>query len=283
MKIIDGQEIAKNILRKLKREVDKFKQQGKILKLACVLVGDDKASLSFIKRKERFCQDIGIEFKLFQFLKKIEENILIKELKTIQSDKTLSGLIVQLPLPKRLNQIKILETINPDLDVDCLTPQNLGLLAAGVPRILPPTASAILHILKFYKIKLSGKHTVIVGRGDLVGKPLAILLTQEKNTVTSCNKYTKNLAATTRQADILISAVGKRNLITGKMVKSGSVVLDAGIVFYKGKINGDVRFNEVKKKAKLISTVPGGVGPVMVAKLLENVVFLTKNKFHVLF
>lgn len=275
--IIDGHKIAQDILGKLKRQVDKLRAEGKIFKLTCVLVGRDSASLSFIKRKEKSCQELGIKFKLFQFSYDIPENDLIRRLYEIQKDETLSGLIVQLPLPKGLNQVKILEVINPKLDVDCLVPENLGRLTAGAPKILPPTASAILHILKFHKIKLLGKHIVIIGRGDLVGKPLAILLTQEKNTVTSCNKYTKNLAAITCQADILISAVGKRNLITGKMVKKGAIVLDAGTSFCQGKICGDVEFEEVRKKAKLISPVPGGVGPVMVAKLIENLLLVGKK------
>ncbi|MEW6408176.1 MAG: tetrahydrofolate dehydrogenase/cyclohydrolase catalytic domain-containing protein [Patescibacteria group bacterium] len=275
--VIDGQKIAADILKKLKAKINKLKKQGKTLKLACVLVGKDSASLSFIRRKEKSCQELGIDFKLFRFSEDIQQNILIEKIKNIQRDQSLSGLIVQLPLPKNINQFKVLAQIKPELDVDCLAPENLGRLTAGRPLVLPPTASAILHILKFYKIKLSGKYIVVVGRGNLVGKPLAILLTQEKNTVTSCNKYTKNLAKITLQADILISAVGKRNLITGKMAKKGAVVLDAGTVFYKGKINGDVKFNEVKKKAKLISSVPGGVGPVMVVMLLKNILILAKK------
>lgn len=277
MKIIDGRKIAQDILEKLKKEVALLARQGKILKLACVLVGNDPASLSFIKRKEKSCLNLGIEFKLFKFSQNIGENVLINEIKKIQNNENLSGIIVQLPLPKKINQNKVLEAVDPKLDVDCLTSVNFGKLTVGNPLVLPPTAAAILHILKIYKIKLSGRHIVIVGRGDLVGKPLAILLIQEKNTTTSCNRYTKNLGNLTRQADILITAVGKPNLIRGVMVKSGVIVLDAGASFYKGKICGDVKFDEIKKKAKLISPVPGGVGPVGVAKLLENIIILNKK------
>lgn len=276
--IIDGRKIAANILEKLKREVSQLGKQGKSLKLACVLVGRDQASLSFIRRKEKSCQDLGIEFELFQFPSTIDEGILIEKIRAIQDDSLLSGVIIQLPLPKKLNQLRVLEAVRPELDVDCLTPTNWGKLVVGAPLVLPPTASAILHILKIHKIKLSGKHIVIVGRGDLVGKPLAVLLTQEKNTVTSCNKYTKDLGTITQQADILISGAGVPNLITGGMVKKGAVVLDAGTSFYRGKLCGDVKFDEVKNIVRLISSVPGGVGPVGVAKLLENTVLLAKIK-----
>jgi methylenetetrahydrofolate dehydrogenase (NADP+)/methenyltetrahydrofolate cyclohydrolase len=281
MEIIDGRKIADEILQKLKKEVAMLKTKGKKLKLACVLVGKDSASLSFIKRKEISCRDIGIDFQLFKFAQNIREKKLIKEIKKIQEDKFLSGLIIQLPLPKQLLQAEVLETIKPTFDVDCLAPENLGRLAFGRPEILPPAAAAILHILKIYNIKLQGKHIVIVGRGDLVGKPLAILLTQEKCTVTSCNKYTKNLARVTREADILVSCAGVPNLISKKMVKTKASVLDAGVCTSHGKICGDIKFDEIKRKANLISPVPGGIGPVMVAMLLYNVIKLTKKLLRV--
>lgn len=277
-KIINGQKIAWDISKRLKKEIKSFKKRGETLKIACVLVGEDKSSLSFIRRKEKTCSDLGIDFELFKFQKTISQKELIRKINVIQKDKDLSGLIIQLPLPKKFKTHQILEEINPDLDIDCLTSVNLGKLAIGNPVILPPTVGAILDILKRYKINFKGKHIVIVGRGDLVGKPLAILLTQEKNTITSCNKYTKNLSKFTKEADILISGAGQANLITGSMIKKGAVVLDAGTDFLNKKLVGDVKFKEVAKKASLISPVPGGIGPVMVVKLLENVVNLAKRR-----
>lgn len=271
--IINGQKIATGILRRIKKEVNILRRRRKHLKLACVLVGRDRASLSFIRRKEKSCREVGIDFRLCQMPKSVKQETLIRKIKKIQEEKNLSGFILQLPLPKRLNQPEVIKAIRPDLDIDCLTPENLGKLAIGAPVFLPPTASAILHLLKIYKIRFLKRHIVVVGRGDLVGKPLAILLIQEKNTVTSCTKYTKNLGAIVRQADILITAAGVPNLIKGEMVKTGAVVLDAGTSYYRGHICGDVKFEEVKKKVRLISPVPGGVGPVMVAKLLENALY----------
>jgi methylenetetrahydrofolate dehydrogenase (NADP+)/methenyltetrahydrofolate cyclohydrolase len=280
MIIIDGQKEAKRILEKIKKQMNVFKKQAIKLKLVAILVGENKSSLSFIKKKEELCKKIGIKFELFKFEKDIEENNLCRKIKIIQEEKDLSGLIVQLPLPSFLNARTVLEQIKPEYDVDCLTSFNLGKLTAGIYTILPPTPAACLHLLRAQKISILGKHVVVVGRGDLVGKPLGVLLTQEKNTITLCNEYTKNLAKFTRQADILITAVGVPHLISGKMVKKGVVVLDAGINFKNRKLYGDCKFNEVAKKASFITPVPGGVGPVTVVKLLENVLKLAeRNNF----
>lgn len=274
-KIINGKEISQEIFKKLRR---KIKRQKMSLKLAVVLVGDDKASLSFIRKKEEACENVGINFELFKFPKNIKEKDLFRKLKIIQNDKNLSGLVIQLPLAKHLNTRSVLEGIRPELDVDCLTSYNLGKLTAGMASILPPTAAACLHLIKEYKIDLVGKHVVIVGRGDLVGKPLSILLTQDKNTITVCNKYTKNLKDFTLQADILISATGVVNLIKKEMLSKGVVVLDAGVGFKRNKISGDCDFDDILERVRLITPVPGGIGPVTVAKLLENIVELQKTK-----
>lgn len=271
LKIINGKEISQKIFKKLERKV---KRQKLSLKLAVILIGNDKASISFIRKKERACRNIGIDFELFKFPGSIDGKKLSQKIRIIQDDKKLSGLVIQLPLPRHINTRKILEGINPELDVDCLTSYNLGKLTAGIPNILSPTASACLHLLKRYKVDLTGKHVVIIGRGDLVGKPLSIILTQDKNTITVCNKYTKNLKNFVLQADILISATGTVNLIKKSMIKKGAVVLDAGVGFKNGKISGDCNFKGILNKVKLITPVPGGVGPVTVAKLLENIVKL---------
>lgn len=274
MIIIDGQKEAKKILQKIKIKIENAKKKGITLKLVALLVGKDRASLSFIKKKEELCRSVGIGFELFQFSEDIEEAVLCRKIEIIQEKKDISGLVIQLPLPRHLDMRNILEKIKPIYDVDCLTSFNLGKLTAGIPKILPPAPAALLHLLNTYKISLLGKHIVIIGRGDLVGKPLGILLTQEKNTLTLCNKYTKNLEKFTKQADILIAAAGVPHLISGKMVKKGVVALDVGISFKNRKIYGDCNFKEISKKASFITPVPGGVGPVMVVKLLENVVKL---------
>lgn len=275
MEIINGTAIANEILKNIKTKVSEMYKKGKTLKIICVLVGNDKSSLSFIRKKQISCEEVGIKFELKQFEERISEEQLLKEIAVIE-ESTINGMIIQLPLPKHINKTRILSSVNPKLDVDCLVPANLGLLVSGDSQILPPAAAAVLHILKEYKINLSGKHIVIVGRGDLVGKPLAILLTHRECTITSCNRHTKSLAEITKQADILVSCAGVAKLITREMVKSGAVILDVGTNHVDGKLCGDVDFEHVKTVVNLITPVPGGVGPVMVAKLLENVLILNK-------
>lgn len=276
--IIDGKKISQKIFNRLEKQARVLKKQSTVLKLAVVLVGNDKASVSFIKKKEEACNRIGIDFELYKFTKDINTGNLSKKINIIQNDKELSGLVIQLPLPYRINTRNILEEIKPALDVDCLTSYNQGKLTTGIPIILPPTAAACTHLLDEYKVNLIGKHVVIVGRGDLVGKPLSIILTQDRNTITVCNKYTRKLKDIVLQADILITATGTVNLIKGDMVKRGVIVLDAGIGFKGKKLYGDCNFKSVSKKARLITPVPGGVGPVTVAKLLENIFKLQKVK-----
>lgn len=275
-KIIDGKKVAENLFNTLKRKAKKLEKESIKLKLAVVLVGDDKASVSFIRKKEEACQAVGIDFELFTFPEDINENNLSRKIDVIQNDKKLSGLVIQLPLPSKINTRNILEKIKPEFDVDCLTSSNQGKLTADMPIVLPPTAAACLHLLDKYSVNLIGKHVVIVGRGDLVGKPLGIILTQDKNTITVCNKHTKNLKKITLQADILITGTGVVHLIKGDMVKNGVVVIDAGTGFRGKKLYGDCDFEPIYKRAKLITPVPGGVGPVTVAKLLENIFDLRK-------
>jgi len=277
-KIIDGKKAAQKIFEKLKRKAKKLAKDNIKLKLAVVLVGDDRASVSFIRKKEEACLEVGIDFELFTFPKSIDEDNLLKKIDIIQNDKQLSGLVIQLPLPNKINSRNVLERIKPELDVDCLTSFNQGKLTADMPIALPPTAAACLHLLDEYKVNLVGKYVVIVGRGDLVGKPLGIILTQDKNTITVCNKHTKNLKAITLQADVLITGTGVVHLVKDDMVKNGVVIIDAGTGFKGKKLYGDCDFKSIYNKARLITPVPGGVGPVTVAKLLENIFDLQKLK-----
>jgi methylenetetrahydrofolate dehydrogenase (NADP+)/methenyltetrahydrofolate cyclohydrolase len=274
MKILDGRKLAEEILKKVKKEV-----QNKHLKLrlAVILAGDDPVSEIFINQKERACEKTGIDFKLFQFPSKIKFHALKKEIEKITRNPQNSGIIVQLPLPKKLNVQEILNLIPQEKDVDILSEKSLGKFYQGRIKIMPPTVKGILHLLEKYRITLERKNIVIVGAGRLVGNPLAIQLLQEKATLAVLNEFTRDASSFTKKADILVSAVGKPNLIKGKMVKNRTIVIDAGTVLKGNKLSGDVDFKSVSKKASYITPVPGGVGPLTVAFLLENLVKLNKK------
>ncbi len=266
--LVNGKKIAEQILKRVKATIIKRRLRPS---LAIILIGNNAASLTYIKNKQEAAKRIGIKVQIYRLASTLTTSQVIKKIKSVTRQK-LSGLIVQLPLPKKMNTRKILNAIPAELDVDFLTYISLGQLASAENKLEPPTPSAILEILKYYKIPLAGKKVVVVGRGWLIGRPLTNLLMKLPVTITICGKSTKNLAAHTKKADILISAVGKRNLIKASMVKKGAVVIDAGFVMYKGKICGDVDVKAMACKAKLVTPTPGGVGPITVAKLLYNVV-----------
>lgn len=270
--IVDGNKIASQILQKLVQQVKILKKKKINPCLGVILVGQDKPSRTYIRKKKEACQLVGIDFVLKKYSARISTKKLINELKKIQNLKKLSGLIIQLPLPRHINTNEVLQYLDPQIDVDCLTETNLGKLISGSYQMEPPTPGAILEILRYYKVDLVGKRVVLIGAGSLIGRPLANLLFLQQATVTVCNKTTKNIKKITREADILISGVGKYNLIRGSMVKKGVKIIDAGVSFHRGKMYGDINFKEIKKKASLITPMPGGVGPITVAKLLENVV-----------
>lgn len=276
-KIVDGKKIANIILNRLQGEVGILKQQGIVPKLGVFLVGEEKSSHTYVDKKREVCQNVGVDFLLKKFPNNITEGELIEFLKDIQANENLTGLIVQLPLPKHIDVDRVIRNIDYEIDVDCLTEINLGKLVTGNYCMIPPTPGAILEILKYYDIELKGKKVVLIGTGDLIGRPLANLLFHKKATVTACNSSTKNIEEFTKKADIIISGVGKYNLITGDDVKRGAVVIDAGVCFVKGKMYGDINFDEIKKKASLITPTPGGVGPLTVIKLIENTVKCAKK------
>ncbi len=271
-KIIDGNQLSQNILTSLKSKVRDLSQDGIIPKLAIVYVGNDRPSQTYIKKKEAAAQSVGIDFELHKYDAETSKEKIIAEIKKIQTDPHLSGLIVQLPLPEPLFTTEVLNTIEPDRDVDCMTDAQLGKLVMKTNTLVPPTPGAVLEILESLNIEVKGKHVVIVGAGALVGKPLAIMLLNKQATVSVCNSETKNLKSITKKADILVSAVGKKDLITKSHIKKGCVVIDTGIVFVDKKMYGDVDFKKVSKKASYITPVPGGVGPITVALLLKNTV-----------
>jgi methylenetetrahydrofolate dehydrogenase (NADP+)/methenyltetrahydrofolate cyclohydrolase len=277
MKILDGKKLASDIQREIKTEILALKEKSLVPGLAVILIGHDSASEIYVRNKERACRELGIYSEVHRLEDNISENEILNLIKKLNSDQKIHGLLVQLPLPKNLNEQKIIEAIDPRKDVDCFHPENIGKLFLNNARFLPCTPAGILEIFKKYSIEVSGKDCVIVGASNIVGKPLAIMLANAGATVTNCNAETKNLKEKVLSADILVSAVGKINLITADMVKSGSVIMDVGMNRNSGgKIIGDVDFEAVKDIAGAITPVPGGVGPMTVAMLAKNTLIAFK-------
>ncbi|PIT90658.1 MAG: bifunctional methylenetetrahydrofolate dehydrogenase/methenyltetrahydrofolate cyclohydrolase [Candidatus Komeilibacteria bacterium CG10_big_fil_rev_8_21_14_0_10_41_13] len=275
--IVNGRKISQDILNRLKDVVASFERKPV---LAVVIVGNDKPSHNYVNKKGEAAATVGLDFLKFDYGEDITKEELIKEIKDIQSDYDLSGLIVQLPLPGQLRDFtkEVVNQIDIKVDVDCLSDQSHLDIAACKNLLLPPTASAVFQILDDYDVSLEDKKICLVGKGELVGKPLAEILKCRNLDFTICDSLTENLKEETLRADILITGVGKKNLITEEMVKEKAVVIDAGVCFEKGKMFGDVDFENIKDKASLITPVPGGVGPITVAKLLENVVSSFKRR-----
>jgi len=278
MKILDGKKLAEKILAGLKKKVSKGKKKPI---LGMVLVGNDPASKVYVKNKKSACERVGIISKEIMLEENISQNKLIGEIEKLNRDKNITGIIVQLPLPKRIDRYKILESIDPKKDADCLHHRNFGrFLQVGEKKsvVIPATAIGAIRLLEEYKIPFSGKYAVVVGYSDIVGKPLTEMLLDRGATVTVCHDKTRNLGKYTSQADILAVATGVRGLIKESMVKKGAVVIDAGIHRDKNKkIYGDADFISVSKKASYITPVPGGIGPMTVAMLLWNTVRLAEK------
>jgi methylenetetrahydrofolate dehydrogenase (NADP+)/methenyltetrahydrofolate cyclohydrolase len=266
--ILDGKKLAEEILDELRKKIKKLSP----IRLAVVLVGDNPASLNFIKQKQKAAIKIGVDFGLYKFKKNIKEDSLIKELNKVIKNRTNNGIVIQLPLPKHLDVQKILNIIPQEKDVDALSVDNY--------LVEPPAASGIIKIIREYKIKIKNKRVVIVGKGRLVGGPLALMMEKNGGKTIVCDKNTKNLASQTIKADILISAAGKPHLIKENMVKKGAVVIDAGFSKVNNKLTGDVDFERVKKKTSYITPVPGGVGPLTVAMLFSNLIKLAKLQIN---
>ena len=273
-KILNGKELSEKILGNLKKKVKKSKLK---LRLAVIQVGENSVSQIFINQKKKACEKTGINFKLFKFPAKISVLEFKKEIEKIVKSQVISGVIIQLPLPKKFLPEEFLNLIPEEKDIDVLSEKSLGKFYQGTLKILPPTVNGILYLLKSYKIGSIGKNVVIVGAGRLVGFPLATQLLKEKATLSVLNEWTRDASSFTKKADILISGVGKPNLIKGNVVKKGVVAIDAGTSMKDGKLIGDVDFKSVSEKASYITPVPGGVGPLTVACLLENLIKLNKN------
>jgi len=271
MILLNGKKLSEKILINLKRIVKKSNLK---LTLAVIQVGENPVSQIFINQKKKACEKTGLNFKLFKFPVKIGMLELKREIEKIVKNPENSGIIIQLPLPKKFLPEEFLNLIPEEKDIDVLSEGSLGKFYQGTLKVLPPTVQGILYLLKNYKIELRGKDVVIVGAGRLVGFPLAIQLLREKATVSVLNEFTRDTPFFTKKADILVSGVGWPNLIRGDILKKGVVVIDAGTSMKKGRLVGDVDFKSVSKKASYITPVPGGVGPMTVACLLENLVKL---------
>lgn len=275
-KIIDGRAVAKNLKEEVKKEVAELKEKHNCSpSLVAVQVGENPASESYLKSQKRGCEAVGIDYQVEQLPREITEQDLIKFIQEKNQDDKTTGIILQMPLPEQINAEKVQEAIAPSKDVEGVNPQNMGQLIYGWPGLVPCTALAVMELIKSTGTPIKGKQVTLVGHSSLVGKPLTLLLLSspfDSATTTVCHIATRDLAANTRGAEILIVAVGKPGLITGDMVKEGAIVIDVGINRVEGKLVGDVVFEEAKEKASLITPVPGGVGPVTAAMLLKNTV-----------
>ena len=266
-KIIDGKKIAETIISDIKKKIKNSKEKPGI---ALVLVGNNPASEIYVNSKEKMSNEAGFYVERFDLDEKIGEIELMKLVTELNQKPNLHGILVQLPLPKHIDENLITNSVLPHKDVDGFTHINLGYLFSGQEKLAPATAKAVLHLIKATGTKIEGKNAVVVGRSNIVGKPVAMMLVEENATVTICHSRTKNLAEHTKKADILVVAAGKPSLITKNMVKEGAVVIDVGINRVDGKIVGDVDFDNVKEVAGFITPVPGGVGPMTIAMLMQN-------------
>lgn len=281
--ILNGRTVADEVLSNINSEISQIKSQNKRLPgLAVILVGNNPASHTYVKNKEKKCKDLDIHSEVFKLPENISEGELVKQIKLLNENKKIDGILLQLPLPIHLNAKKIIEYIDPVKDVDGLHPYNSGKLISGGSCLIPCTPQGVIEILKYYSINISGKSAVVVGRSNLVGKPLALLLIQENATVTIAHSKSENLKDITKSADILISAIGKARFIKESWVKEQAIVIDVGInnIIENGqtKIVGDVDYENVKHICKAITPVPGGVGPVTIAMLMKNTLQAYKSR-----
>ncbi|MBR0319561.1 MAG: bifunctional methylenetetrahydrofolate dehydrogenase/methenyltetrahydrofolate cyclohydrolase FolD [Clostridia bacterium] len=270
--LMDGKWLSEQLTEKQVHRVKELREKGKTVTLSVVLVGDDPASQTYVRNKQLACEKLGILGSTVLLPGTISQQELENRLDELCADEKTDGVLLQLPLPKGLDEKRALMHIPPEKDVDGFHTYNQGALFSGADGVVACTPKGVMHMLKSYGVPLSGKHAVVVGRSNIVGKPAALLLLQENCTVTVCHSRTEDLPSFTRQADILVAAVGKAKMITADMVKEGAAVVDVGINRVDGKLCGDVDFESVREKAGWISPVPGGVGKMTVAMLMENVI-----------
>ena len=270
--IIDGKKISENLINELKKEISQINKKGKTPKLSVILIGDYPPSKIYVNNKEKKAKEVGIRSEVIKYPKDIEESKVLEKIKALNNDSNVNGILVQLPLPGHINKEKIINAIDPNKDVDGFHPINVGKLSSGDQSIVPCTPLGCLYLIKSVEKNLQGKHAVILGRSNLNGKPMAQLLLKENCTITILHSKSKNLDVECKRADILVAAVGVSQIVKGNWIKKDAVVIDVGINKENGKLVGDVDFEASKNIAKAITPVPGGVGPMTIACLLQNTV-----------
>ncbi|EDL64559.1 bifunctional methylenetetrahydrofolate dehydrogenase/methenyltetrahydrofolate cyclohydrolase FolD [Bacillus sp. SG-1] len=280
-KLIDGKQIAKYFRDSITEEVKQLKKEGQVPGLAVVLVGENPASKTYVKMKRKTCEEMGIHSVLVEYNNKVSENELLEKIEQLNNDSSIHGILVQLPLPEGIETAKVIERISPDKDVDGFHPVNIGRMMIGEDSFLPCTPYGIMKMLQYEDINPAGKHAVVVGRSNIVGKPAGQLLLRENATVTYCHSKTENLSDYTRNADILISAAGRAKFINGNDIKPGAVVIDVGMNRdEEGKLCGDIDFESARNTAGYITPVPGGVGPMTITMLMYNTVKAARRTFN---
>lgn len=271
--IMDGKALSLKLKEQMKQRIAQLKQQGINPKLVVVLVGDNSASQVYVRNKHKSCGEVGIESEVITMPEQTTQQELLEVVERLNQDETVDGILVQLPLPKQIDEKTVLRSILPEKDVDGFHPVNVGLLSIGDECFAPATPSGIIAMFQEYGIDIAGKNCVVIGRSNIVGKPMAALLLKNNATVTICHSKTEDLASYPRRADVVIVATGRRHTLTAEMVKEGAVVVDVGMNRNEqGKLCGDVDYEEVKEKASFITPVPGGVGPMTITELLENTI-----------
>ncbi len=277
--IIDGKELAKKVRKDLKKEVDELKQNGINPKLAVIMIGNDPGSTVYVRNKSKACEKVGIEFEEFLFDESITEEKLLELIEKLNQDDKIHGILLQCPVPKHIDVNKAFRAISPNKDVDGFNPINVGNLTIGVDAFISCTPYGVVKMLEEYNIETEGKNAVILGRSNIVGKPMIQCMLNKNSTVTVCHSRTKDIGEVIKRADIVIAAIGKPKFVKADMVKDGAVVIDVGINrLDDGSICGDVDYDAISEKASYITPVPGGVGPMTIAMLLNNVVKAAKLK-----
>lgn len=274
--ILDGKKVAESVYSQLLLDVSLLPV---VPKLAVVLVGTDPASETYVRSKAKRCQSLGLQSETIKFPETISEEVLLAKVKELNQDKSTHGILVQLPLPTHIRKERIFESIDPLKDVDGLTAENAGLLMLGRPRLVACTPMGVMEMLKYYAIPVEGRRAVVLGRSEIVGKPMAQLLLNANATVTVCHSKTKDIAAITRSAEIVIAAIGKAKWVGPELISEGAVVVDVGIHRLSDTLCGDVDFEKVEKKCQAITPVPGGVGPMTIAMLMKNLVLAASLQF----
>ena len=281
-KIIDGKAISAEIKEELKEKVAEYKKQGVEITLAVVKVGNDPASAVYVRNKEKACEYVGITSRTLALPEETTEEELLKVVNDLNEDKAVNGILVQLPLPKHIDESKVLLAIDSNKDVDGFHPVNVGKMVIGEETFLPCTPAGIIEMLKRTDVEISGKECVVIGRSNIVGKPMSMLMLKENATVTIAHSRTKDLKEVTKRADILIAAIGKAKFVTADYVKEGAVIIDVGMDRDEnGKLCGDVDFDSAKEVAGYITPVPGGVGPMTIATLMRNTLTAAKVQNHI--